>query len=108
MSALHERKLTWTLVGIFVALLQVSFEDAIDAALGAQDAWMRNEISRSGLVEYFVDSIVLRAGNATIGIQQEVMEKINILLTTSDTGVTVRKATDINDLKFLLSQTCNM
>eukprot|EP00816_Leptocylindrus_hargravesii_P005670 CAMPEP_0196803124 /NCGR_PEP_ID=MMETSP1362-20130617/2547_1 /TAXON_ID=163516 /ORGANISM="Leptocylindrus danicus, Strain CCMP1856" /LENGTH=218 /DNA_ID=CAMNT_0042174567 /DNA_START=378 /DNA_END=1034 /DNA_ORIENTATION=- len=109
-QALHEMDFFCYSAGclaVTVALSNRTITDVSDIAFGLQQRWRSNNISRWDIVEHFVDDILKNDSLQVLhqNVDANLLERMNVLTTTKEGSMSVRKAQNISDLKDLLIQT---
>ena len=90
--------------GLAVAFMGMTLEDTFRSASGAKNMWLQRRISLYKIVDYFLDDILVNP-NAT---DPTFLDRLNVLITTSDGGTVARKATSLEELKDLMLKTVYM
>ena len=90
--------------GLAVAFMGMTLDDAFRSASGAKDMWLQRHISLYKIVDYFLDDVLDHRG----GIEPAFLDRLNVLITTSDGGTISRKATSLEELKDLMLKTVYM
>jgi hypothetical protein len=85
--------------------MQLSLEEGFQTAARSKDAWLEGRISRYEIVEHFMDNLLYNSTNA---VDVAVLDKLNVLVTTSEKGVVSRKATNLEELKDIITKTMYM
>lgn len=85
--------------------MQISLEEGFQTAVASKHAWLEGRISRYEIVEHFMDNLVHNSSNA---VDAAVLDRLNVLVTTSEKGVVARKATNLEELKDIITKTMYM
>jgi hypothetical protein len=83
--------------------MDIPLKDSFRSASGAQETWLQGRISLYEIVEYFVDDIL---GNSELA--PNFLDRLNVLITTSDEGTIARKANTVEELRDLMLKTTYM
>ena len=90
--------------GLAVAFMGMTLEDTFRSASGAKNMWLQRQISLYKIVDYFLDDILDHRRE----IDPTFLDRLNVLISTSDGGTIVRKATSLEELKDLMLKTVYM
>merc|ERR1712157_510053 len=86
-------------LGVVSLLTNCSANEMIDNAFKAQRLRKNGEISRFEVVDQFINDLIHNTSNVLF------LERIHIITTRLDKGVTIRKATSMREMKEMLIQT---
>jgi hypothetical protein len=80
----------------------MTLEDGFRSASGSQDMWRQRQISLYDVVEHFLDDVL------DSHKEVEFLDRLNVLITTSEGGVVARQPTTVEELKDFILKTVYM